>query len=159
MKDRERLARCRALSVLREDEKMFTEKEIAYLRSQRLARLATVASDGQPDNAAVGFEFDGQYFYIGGRDLPATRKYKNIEKGNNKIALIVDDLISVNPWQPRGIRIYGMAEIIEYPGRLGPGKYFRITPITSWSWNIEEDTSQQGRFVTNKTRHNQPQKA
>jgi pyridoxamine 5'-phosphate oxidase family protein len=132
---------------------MFTEKEIAYLKSQLLARLATVAPDGQPDNAAVGYEFDGEYFYIGGRNLPATRKFKNVQKGNHKIALLVDDLVSVNPWRPRGIRIYGTAEIIEREGRLGPGSYLRITPLTSWSWNIEEPAAAPGRLSMNKTHH------
>jgi pyridoxamine 5'-phosphate oxidase family protein len=37
----------------------FTEEEIAYLRSQPLARLATLDRDGQPDVVPVGFEFDG----------------------------------------------------------------------------------------------------
>ncbi len=134
---------------------MFTEKEAAYLKSQRLARLATVAPDGQPDNSAVGFEFDGEYFYIGGHNLPATRKFKNIQKGNHKIALIVDDLVSVNPWQPRGIRIYGTAEIVERAGRFGPGSYFRITPVTSWSWGIEEETFVPGRSSMKKTQHRQ----
>jgi hypothetical protein len=40
---------------------MFTEKEIAYLQSQPLARLATVSVDLQPDAVPVGFEFDGQW--------------------------------------------------------------------------------------------------
>jgi pyridoxamine 5'-phosphate oxidase family protein len=35
---------------------VFTEEEVTYLRSQRLARLATVAPGGQPDVAPVGFE-------------------------------------------------------------------------------------------------------
>ncbi len=138
---------------------MFTEKEIEYMKSQRLARLATVSPDGQPDNAAVGFEFDGQYFYIGGHNLPATRKFKNIQKGQHKIALIVDDLASVDPWQPRGIRIYGTAEIVEREGRFGPGSYFRITPVTSWSWGIDEPTFTAGRFGPHKTQHRQPEKA
>ena len=38
----------------------FTDQEVAYLRSQRLARLATVAPDGQPDVVPVGFEFERQ---------------------------------------------------------------------------------------------------
>jgi pyridoxamine 5'-phosphate oxidase family protein len=33
----------------------FTEEEIAYLRTQRLARIATVAADGQPDVMPVGY--------------------------------------------------------------------------------------------------------
>jgi pyridoxamine 5'-phosphate oxidase family protein len=32
----------------------FTEEEIAYLGTQRLARIATVAGDGQPDVMPVG---------------------------------------------------------------------------------------------------------
>ena len=32
---------------------MFTEKEIAYIRSQPLGRIATVDQDGQPDNVAI----------------------------------------------------------------------------------------------------------
>lgn len=46
----------------------FSEEEIAYLRSQRLARVATVSPDGQPDVAPVGFEFDGTHVYVGGID-------------------------------------------------------------------------------------------
>ena len=41
----------------------FSEEEINYLQSQRLARIATVSADGQPDVAPVGFEFDGTYVY------------------------------------------------------------------------------------------------
>jgi pyridoxamine 5'-phosphate oxidase family protein len=37
----------------------FTEEEITYLRTQRLARIATVSADGQPDVAPVGYQFDG----------------------------------------------------------------------------------------------------
>ena len=44
----------------------FTGEAIAYIKSQPLARVATVAPDGQPDVAAVGFEFDDTHFYIGG---------------------------------------------------------------------------------------------
>ncbi len=32
----------------------FTDAEIAYLRSQPLARIATVSPDGQPDASPVG---------------------------------------------------------------------------------------------------------
>ncbi|WP_206185001.1 hypothetical protein [Thermoactinospora rubra] len=39
----------------------FTGEEIAYLRSQLLARLATLAPDGwQPDVVPVACEFDGE---------------------------------------------------------------------------------------------------
>jgi pyridoxamine 5'-phosphate oxidase family protein len=116
---------------------MFTEKEIAYLKSQRLTRFATTAPDGQPDVAPVGFEFDGEAFYIGGYNLPSTRKYKNVQAGQTQVALVVDDLQSINPWQPRGIRVYGWAEVVEHEGYVGRGDYLRITPQVSWSWNVE----------------------
>ncbi len=131
---------------------MFTENEIAYLKSQRLARLATVAADGQPDVAPVGFEFDGQVFYIGGRHPTGTRKYRNLRDGNHKVALVVDDLASVDPWRPRGIRIYGAAELIQREGRFGPGEYMRITPATSWSWGIEP-APEGASFSPHKTVH------
>ena len=59
----------------------FTEDEVAYLKSQPLARLATVDADGQPDVVPVGFEFDGTYFYVGGRDPERTRKFLNVKAG------------------------------------------------------------------------------
>ena len=129
---------------------MFTGREIAYLRSQPLARLATVAPDGQPDAAAVGFEFDGEYFYVGGHNPAKTRKYNNVRAGNHKVALIVDDLESINPWRPRGIRIYGKAEFVERVGMFGPGVYMRITPTTSWSWAIEKPAFSGGGFEVHK---------
>jgi Pyridoxamine 5'-phosphate oxidase len=55
-----------------------TEEEITYLRAQRLARIATVHPDGQPDVVPVRYQFDGQY---------------------------IDDLVSVDPWTPRYLRI------------------------------------------------------
>ncbi len=116
---------------------MFTANEIAYLKSQRLARIATVSPDGQPDASPVGVEFDGAHFYVGGHDVANTRKYKNVEAGQHKVALVIDDLPSVNPWQARGIRIYGTATLVEREGMLGRGKYIRITPQVSWSWGIE----------------------
>ena len=90
---------------------MFSDKEKAYLESQHLARLGTVSDDLQPDVAPVGFEFDGEYFYIGGMRNSATRKYKNVAGGNTKVALTIDDLESVDPWKPRGMRIFGTADI------------------------------------------------
>ena len=37
---------------------MFSEQEIAYLRSQQLAGIDTVSAAMQPDAAPVAFEFD-----------------------------------------------------------------------------------------------------
>ncbi|WP_059007687.1 PPOX class F420-dependent oxidoreductase [Streptomyces specialis] len=115
----------------------FTEQEIAYLRSQPLARIATVGPDGQPDVAPVGFEFDGTRFYVGGVDPARTRKHRNVEAGHDQVALVVDDLVATDPWTPRFLRVYGTAEVTERAGRFGTSPYLRITPTVSWSWNLD----------------------
>lgn len=85
----------------------------------------------------MGFEFDGAFFYTGGRNISHTRKYQNVESGKFKVSLVLDDLLSVDPWSPRGVRIYGTADFIERQGYVGSGVYIRIKPETSWSRNIE----------------------
>ena len=120
----------------------FTDQEIAYLRSQPLARLATVATDGQPDVMPVSFEFDGTYFWVGGSGATVlrTRKMRNVSAGQHAVALVVDDLVSMDPFIARGIRIYGQADPpVERVGLVGPGTYVRITPTISWSWNMASE--------------------
>lgn len=87
---------------------MFSEKEASYIKSQRLARLGTVSNkETQPDVVPVGFDFDGRYFYVGGKNLLKSTKYKNVMK--NKVA-VVDDVGSTVVGAPRNqiIRIAGM---------------------------------------------------
>jgi pyridoxamine 5'-phosphate oxidase family protein len=117
----------------------FTDEEIAYLRSQPIARLASLGPDDQPDVVPVGFEFDGADFWIGGsgESVLRTRKVRNIAAGRHKVALVVDDLVSFDPFIARGIRVYGAAAgPVERVGMVGPGFYLRITPSISWSWNM-----------------------
>jgi pyridoxamine 5'-phosphate oxidase family protein len=132
----------------------FNDEEVAYLQSQRLARVATVGPDGQPDVVPVGFEYDGEHLYIGGIDPEKTRKYRNIEAGNDKVAVVIDDLVSAQPWTPRYLRVYGTAELVERPGQFGPARYLKITPTTSWSFNLEGQPFAHDReIVINRTNH------
>ena len=101
----------------------FTEQEVEYLRSQPLARLATVNSDGGPDVVPVAFEFDGTFFWVGGvgEDVLGTRKLRNIGAGRSKVSLVIDDLVSIRPFVARALRVYGDAEpAVERTGRMGP---------------------------------------
>jgi pyridoxamine 5'-phosphate oxidase family protein len=117
----------------------FTEEEIAYLQAMPLARVATVDADGQPDVVPLAFEFDGTGFWVGGTGeaVEHTRKFRNVRAGNEKIALVVDDLVSLDPFIARSIRVYGRAEPpVRRDGMVGPGTYLRIVPTVSWSWNM-----------------------
>jgi pyridoxamine 5'-phosphate oxidase family protein len=64
---------------------MFPDKEVGYIRSQHLARIATASSRAgqgdkfvQPDVVPVGFDFDGNYFYVGRMNILKSTKYKNV---------------------------------------------------------------------------------
>ena len=118
---------------------MFSEPEIRYLKSQRLARIATVNSKGQPDVVPVGFEFDGKNFWVGSHSQDIflkTWKYHNVKNGNRLVALTIDDMESIDPWKPRAIKVYGVGEVVEHTGQFGAGKYLRITPKVSWSFGV-----------------------
>lgn len=135
----------------------FTAEEVEYLKSQRLTRLATVAPDGQPDVVPVGFDYDGTYFYIGGMDPVRTRKFRNVEAGQAKVALVIDDLVSTDPWTPRYLRVYGTAELIERQGQFGTAPYMMITPTTSWSFNLDgQSFSHDREIVIQRTEHTPP---
>jgi pyridoxamine 5'-phosphate oxidase family protein len=134
---------------------MFSKPEVEYMKSQRLCRFATVSRDGQPDVVPVAFEFDGKYFYVGSHSQDIfhhTRKYKNVKDGATKVALVIDDLKSIDPWRPRSIRVYGIAEVVDHDGMFGSGKYLRITPKVSWSFGIEGLKLKEGEW-THKTLH------
>ncbi|SER91821.1 pyridoxamine 5'-phosphate oxidase family protein [Lentzea xinjiangensis] len=121
---------------------MFTEEEVAYLRSQPLARLATVNEDGGPDVVPVAFEYDGACFWVGGagEQVLATRKFRNITAGRRQVSLVVDDLVSFAPFIARAIRVYGTADDpVHRAGLVGPGHYCRITPTKAWAWNMAGD--------------------
>ncbi len=113
----------------------FTPKEQEYLHSQRIARVATVSrDDAHPDIAAVGYQFDGERIYLSGYNLQETQKYRNVVDSElAMIAVLIDDFDSVDPWQPRGVKIYGRAAIILHDGQEMIG----VTPLQKWSWGIE----------------------
>jgi pyridoxamine 5'-phosphate oxidase family protein len=129
---------------------MFSAEDRDYLKNQRLARIATVGKKSQPDVAPVGYEFDGEYFYVSGLRLEATLKYKNI-RDNPRVALVIDDLESVDPWKPRGIKLHGTADLVQRTGSIGEGEYLRIRPETVWSWGIEEETLRAGTAVMKRS--------
>jgi pyridoxamine 5'-phosphate oxidase family protein len=110
----------------------FSEKESKYLKEQRLGRIATVSPDIQPHVVPVALEFDGSHFYFGGWNLEKSLKFRNIRQ-NNKVAFVVDNLVSVDPWRVSGVEIKGIAEINKRNGN----EYVKITPLRKSSWGLE----------------------
>lgn len=111
----------------------FTEGEKAYLTDQRLLRIATVSEDQSVDVAPVAFRFDGEKFHIGGLDVKSTFKYRNVQ-ANGRVAVVVDDLKTVDPWRPRGVKIHGRGVVVARPdGR----EVIEVTPERKWSWGID----------------------
>ena len=112
---------------------VFTSAELAYLASQPLMRFATASLSGRPDVAPVVFEIDGDDIVTAGFDITHTVRFKNIQK-NPRATLVIDDLATVNPWSPRGIKIIGSAVIETFDG----SPRFRITPEVIVSWAIND---------------------
>lgn len=113
---------------------LFTEAELDYLRSQPLMRFASASASGKPDIAPVGFEVDGDSIVSGGFDITSTVRYRNVGS-NPQVSVVVDDLATVDPWVPRGVKIVGTATIEDLPT-----PQFRIHPAVIISWGIN-DTS------------------
>ena len=133
---------------------VFTEEEREYLLSgARLGRLATIGSDGTPHVVPTAFRYNPKLdtIDIGGHDFAKRKKYRDVLK-NPKVAFVVDDLPSVNPWRVRGIEIRGEAEVLDTGGtelmRGFDPEMFRITPKRVVSWGLEGQMPYTGRSVS-----------
>jgi pyridoxamine 5'-phosphate oxidase family protein len=113
----------------------FTPAELDYLAAQPLLRFATASSTGRPDVAPVTFEVDGDDIITAGFDITHTVRYRNIQS-NPRATVVVDDLASLDPWTPRGVKVIGAASIEE----VGGSERFRISPEVIISWGINDTT-------------------
>ncbi|MFG2000134.1 PPOX class F420-dependent oxidoreductase [Spirillospora sp. NPDC048911] len=120
-----------------------TDNERAYLKSQPLARLATVGPKGDPQNNPVGVSYNAETGTIDiyGHAMGKSRKFRNVQ-GNDQVALVVDDLVSTSPWKVRGMEIRGRAEAISGitpPAPYLSGEVIRIHPRRVFTWGVEPD--------------------
>ena len=125
---------------------VFTDLEVNYLGSQRLARLATASATGLPDVSAVGFELADGTIVSGGLDITKTVRYRHLSE-NPRATVIVDDLASVDPWRPRGVKVHGTATLEDHDGALR----IRITPEIIWSWGINPDGEKRFASIERRT--------
>jgi pyridoxamine 5'-phosphate oxidase family protein len=116
----------------------FTDRELEYLgerRPERLGRIATVGKDGTPHVVPVGWRFNNELdtIDVGGMNLARTKKFRDVRR-SGRASIVIDDLISTDPWQPRGIEVRGRAETIE-----GERPRIRIHPERIVSWGLEDE--------------------
>jgi pyridoxamine 5'-phosphate oxidase family protein len=125
---------------------VFTDAELDFLGSQGLARLATASKAGRPDVSAVGFAVSGDTIVSGGIDLTKTIRYRHLLE-NPQATIVIDDLASVDPWRPRGVKVRGPATLEDDEGRLR----IRIRPQVVWSWGINRRTEKRFGSVERRT--------
>ena len=127
----------------------FTAKEVAFLKSNEVCRLATASKDGRPQVTPVMYALDGIGFVIA-VDY-GTKKLKNVRENPN-VALVVD---KVRP--TRAVTVQGTCKVhergAEYrrlldllmarfefyrknPWGEGESPIFRITPTKAVSWGF-----------------------
>jgi pyridoxamine 5'-phosphate oxidase family protein len=112
---------------------VFTEAERGYLAGGRqLGRIATVGADGTPHVVPVGFIYNAarDTIDVGGRELQRSKKFRDVAR-NGRVAIVIDDLESIDPWQPRGVEVRGRGEAIALPTPL-----IRIHPERIVTWGL-----------------------
>ena len=127
----------------------FKPYEIEFMRQADLGRLATVQPDGTPQNSPVGFTYNEQLgtIDIAGYRMSRSQKYRNIAR-NNRVAFVVDDITSRDPWRVRCLEIRGTAEQAEIPPPHGAAgdeldtAIIRITPRRIISFGIDDQVSE-----------------
>jgi pyridoxamine 5'-phosphate oxidase family protein len=132
----------------------FTPSEVEYLQGQRLGRLATVGSDGQPHVIPVTFVYnDGEgSIDVGGIAFGQGKKWRDA-KGHPKVTFLVDES---NGKSARAVEIRGEAELHETGGEsINPKfpnfapEFIRIRPTRIVSWGVERDGETGRNFSTN----------
>ena len=92
----------------------FTSREIEYLESQTMGRLATVGSDGRPHIVPLTYRYnaDEDTIDLGGIDFANTKKWRDAQ-GNPLATFLVDDF---SPTEAHAVEIRGDAEVHETGG-------------------------------------------
>jgi pyridoxamine 5'-phosphate oxidase family protein len=140
----------------------FTDAEVDYLNKGLLGRFATLGADGMPHVTPLGvfYEDETETIVIGshaGYDMSASKKFRDARR-HPSVAVVVDDLASVDPWTPRYVEVRGHAETFTTGGeeagkRVGAPfpfapAWIRIRPWRVVAYGIETPDELVARNVT-----------
>lgn len=132
----------------------FKPHEIEFLRNAELGRLATIQANGTLQNSPVGFSYNEQLgtIDIAGYQMSKSKKFRNIAH-NDKVAFVVDDITSRDPWRVRCLEIRGTAEQAEVAASHGAAgdaldtAIIRLTPRRIISFGIDDQESEPHQLV------------
>ena len=113
---------------------VFSDAELRYLAGGRqLGRIATVGADGTPHVVPVAFIYNAvrDTIDVGGHELERSKKFRDVAR-SGRVAIVIDDLASTDPWRPRGIEVRGRGEAIAMPTPL-----IRVHPERIVSWGLD----------------------
>ena len=137
---------------------IFKPHEIAFLQQADLGRLATIQPNGTPQVSPVGFTYNEelQTIDISGYRMSRSQKYRNLAT-NNKVAFVVDDIVSRNPWRVRCLEIRGVGEqVLSDAGQTGPAgdaldaAIIRIRPQRVISFGIDDTDTEPHQLVPDR---------
>ena len=125
---------------------VFTAAEIAFLRAQRVGRLATVGASGELHVVPVAFRYNAETdtIDIGGAYIGKSKKYRDAGR-TGRAAFVVDERIEDGqaPWHVRGVEVRGRAEAHATGGQAfrpdGDPEFIRVRPGYVVSWGIDAD--------------------
>ena len=121
------------------------DAEIAFLQSQRVARLATSDADGHPHVVPVCFAFDGWRFYIALDEKPKRveqrqlRRVRNIEARHE--AMLLFDHYEEDWSRLAFVQVYGRADLLlpDAPGHADALRLLRERYTQYRSMLLEEN--------------------
>jgi pyridoxamine 5'-phosphate oxidase family protein len=118
---------------------VFSQKELEYLRGQKLGRLGTVSRKLNPQLTAVGFVADEERIFINIKHDSV--KARNIRR-NPRVSFLVDDFLGqIMEARIRNVSVSGTAELIS-SGKLHEKSRDLIEekyPGYEKKWGVRED--------------------
>lgn len=82
----------------------------------------------------------------GGIDLTKTIRLRYLRE-NPRATIVIDDLASLTPWAPRGVKVRGRASVEDHDGALS----IRIEAQVIWSWSINPDAEKRFASIERRT--------
>src|ERR1700750_2183207 len=105
----------------------FTDKELDYLASQRLGRIAAVGAEGQPHVVPTSFRYNADHdaIDVGGLRMSQTKKLRDVQR-TGRASIGIGAVLP--PGQRRMIEVRGTAAVVPTGGKAF-GERFEDTVV------------------------------